>query len=117
MFLSKKGMYISSHCNNAVNLIGLQMKLKATVHVYYQKYSWEEKGKFSVYPFKIDDSEHLTYVGQQEVEINVPEDYDPRAQQIAALKAQKQKVMADFQKTVDTINEKISKLQALEYTA
>jgi hypothetical protein len=25
--------------------------------------------------------------------------------------------MADFQKTVDTINEEISKLQALEYTA
>lgn len=93
------------------------MKLNTIVHVYFQKYSWEEKGKFSVYPFKIDDSEHLTYVGQQEVKIDVPEDYDPREQQIAALKAQKQKVMADFQKTVDTINEKISKLQALEYTA
>jgi hypothetical protein len=117
MFLSKKGMYISSHCNNAVNLIGLQMKLKATVHVYYEQYSWEEKGKFSVYPFKIDDDEQRSYVGQQQVEIDVPENYDPRAQKVAALEKQKQKVMADYQKTVNTINEKISKLQALEYTA
>jgi hypothetical protein len=117
MFLLKKAVYSSSHCNNAVNLIGLQMKLNTTVHVYFQQYSWEGKGKFSVYPFKIDDCEHLTYVGQQEVEIDVPEDYDPRAQKVAALEKQKRKVMADFQKTVDTINEKISKLQALEYTA
>ena len=93
------------------------MKLNTTVHVYYQKYAWEEKGSFSVLSFKADDSEHLTYVGQQQVEIDVPEDYDPRAQKVAALEKQKQKVMADYQKTVDTINEKISKLQALEYTA
>ncbi len=93
------------------------MKLKATVHVYYEQYSWEEKGKFSVFPFKIDDDEQRSYVGQQQVEIDVPENYDPRAQKVAALEKQKQKVMADYQKTVNTINEKISKLQALEYTA
>ena len=93
------------------------MKLNTTVHVYYEQYAWQEKGRFSVLSFKADDNENLTYVGQQEVEIDVPEDYDPRAQKVAALEKQKQKVMADFQKTVDTINEKISKLQALEYTA
>jgi hypothetical protein len=47
----------------------------------------------------------------------VPEDYDPRAQQIAALEKQKQKVMADYQNTVTQINARISNLQALEYTA
>jgi hypothetical protein len=65
---------------------------------------------------KLDDCEHLTYVGAQEIEIEVPDDYDPRAQKIAALEKHKQKVMADFQKTVNEINERISKLQALEYT-
>lgn len=43
--------------------------------------------------------------------------HHPRAQQIAALKAQKQKVVADYQKLVTDINSQISKLQALEYTA
>ena len=66
---------------------------------------------------KMHDCEHQTYVCEQEIEIEVPNDYDPRAQKIAALEKHKQKVMADYQKTVDEINERISKLQALEYTA
>jgi hypothetical protein len=93
------------------------MKVKITAHVHYNKYSWDEKGSFEVFPFKFEDDDHRTFVGEQEIEVEVPDDYDPRAQQIAALEKQKQKVMADFQKTVNDINEKISKLQAIEYTA
>jgi hypothetical protein len=84
------------------------MKIKLTTHIHFVKYS------FSV---KLDDTDYRTYVGEQEVEVEVPDNYDPRAQQIAALEKQKQKVMADFQKSVAEINERISNLQALEYTA
>jgi hypothetical protein len=93
------------------------MKVKTTVHVYHIQYSWEKNPKFVVYSLKIDDAEHMTYVCTQEIEIEVPESYDPRAQKIASLEKQKQKVMADYQKTVNEINERISKLQAIEYTA
>ena len=92
------------------------MKVKTTVHIYHSQYSWEKEAKFHVYPFKVDDTEHLTYVGTQQVEIEVPDSYDPTAQKIAALEEHKKKVMADYQKTVDQINERISKLQAIEYT-
>jgi hypothetical protein len=93
------------------------MKIKITIHVHYTQWSWETEGLFQVFSCKLEDSEHRTYVGEQEIEIDVPEDYDPRAQKIAALEKHKQKVMADYQKTVMEINERISKLQALEYTA
>lgn len=93
------------------------MKIKITTHIHYVKYSWDTEGQFQIYGSKLKDSEHYTHVCSQEIEIDVPDDYDPRAQQIAALEKQKQKAMADFQKSVDEINEKISKLQALEYTA
>lgn len=93
------------------------MKVKITVHIHYNKYSWDDKGNFEVFSFKCDDDDSRTYVGEQGIEVDVPDNYDPRAQQIAALEKQKQKVMADFQRSVDGINEKISKLQALEYTA
>ena len=93
------------------------MKIKITVHIYYQKYKWEDKGNFHVYSFQVDDTDVCTYVGPQEIEIEISDSYDPRAQQIAALEKQKQKVMADFTKTVTEINDRISKLQALEYTA
>ena len=66
---------------------------------------------------QMDDTEDRTYVGPQEIEIDVPDDYDPRAQQVAALEALKQKVMADYHKSVTEINDRISKLLALEYTA
>ena len=93
------------------------MKVKITTHIYYNKYPWENEAEFEVFSFKMDDSDHRTYVCTNEIEFNVPDDYDPRFQQIAALEKQKQKVMADFQKTVDKINDRISKLQAIEYTA
>jgi len=93
------------------------MQVKTTVHIHFQKYSFDEKGEFQVFSFKLDDAEHRTYVCEQEVEIEVPDNYDPRAQQIAALEKQKQNVMADYQKMVTEINERISNLQALEYTA
>tara|TARA_R110000868_G_scaffold371449_1_gene635013 strand:+ start:174 stop:452 length:279 start_codon:yes stop_codon:yes gene_type:complete len=90
------------------------MKIKTTAHVHYQKYAWQEKGEYRLASFKLDDSAERTYVGQQEIEIDIPEDYDPRAQQIAALEALKQKVMADYHKSVMEINERIGKLLALE---
>jgi len=92
------------------------MKVKITSHVYYTQYSWEETGEYQIMYAKLDDCEHRTYVGEQEIEIEVPDDYDPRAQKIAALEKHKLKVMADYQKTVTEINERISKLQAIEYT-
>lgn len=91
--------------------------MKTTVHIYYQQFSWENKGEFIVFSCKLDDDGTRTYVNSQEVEIEVPENYDPRAQKIAVLEKQRQQVMADYQKSVNDINERISKLQALEYTA
>ena len=92
------------------------MKIKTTVHIFHSKYSWEDKGEYLVFYAKVDDDEHRTYVGAQEIDIEVPDDYDPRAGKIAALEKKKKQVMADYQKTVNDINEKISKLQAIEYT-
>jgi hypothetical protein len=92
------------------------MKVKTTVHIHYNQFSWQNDGDYTVYSCKLEDNQSRTYVCEQEIEIEVPDDYDPRAQKIAALEKHKQKVMADFQKTVTEINERISKLQALEYT-
>jgi len=92
------------------------MKVKTTVHIFYNQFSWQNEGDYTVYSCKLEDNESRTYVGEQEIEIEVPDDYDPCAQKIAALEKHKLKVMADYQKTVTEINERISKLQAIEYT-
>jgi hypothetical protein len=93
------------------------MKIKTTVHVYYSKFCNEYKGGFQVLCFKSPDDDYRVWVSEQEVEIEVPENFDPRQSEIAALEARKTKAMADYQKSVTEINDRISKLQALEYTA
>ena len=93
------------------------MKIKTTVHIYFCKFAWEEVGKFLPFAFPVEPCEYYTFVCKQEIEMDVPDDYDPRTQQISALEKQRTKVMADYQKSVTDINDRISKLQALEYTA
>jgi hypothetical protein len=93
------------------------MKIKLTAHIHYRKHSWEKEGSYQILYIALPDDESLTYICAQEVEVEVPDNYDPRAQQITALEKKKQEVMAHYQKTVTDINERISKLQALEYTA
>jgi hypothetical protein len=90
------------------------MKIKTTINIFYTQYAWEQKGTYEVLSFKPDDSDHRTYISSQEIEIEVPDNYDPRAKQIEVLQAQKHKIMADYQKTVTEINARISKLQAIE---
>jgi hypothetical protein len=90
------------------------MKVKTTINIFYTQYAWEEKGNYEVLSFKPEDSDQRTYICKQEIEIEVPDNYDPRAQKIEALQAQKLKIMADYQKTVTEINARISKLQAIE---
>jgi hypothetical protein len=90
------------------------MKIKVTVHIHLTKYSWETKGRYEVLSYVIKDDVNQTYVGPQEVEVEVPDHFDPRPAQIAVLEAQKQKVMADFQKSITDINRRISELSALE---
>ena len=87
------------------------------MYVYFDKYSWDTEGYYSAYSFKLDDTESRTFVCQQDVEFKVPENYDPTAQKIAALEAEKEKAHLAFTKSVTSINERISKLQALEYAA
>ena len=93
------------------------MKLKLTAHIHFRKYHWDKKGEYQILYVRLPDDDTLSYVCEQEVEVEVPDDFDPRAQQVAALEKKKQKVMADYQTMVEEINNRISKLQALEYTA
>lgn len=93
------------------------MKIKTTTHIYYATYPWQEAGEYQVMYAKLADDQYRTYVGEQEIEIEVPDNYDPTAQKIAALQKEKEQAQEEFAQKVAQINERISKLQAIEYTA
>jgi hypothetical protein len=93
------------------------MKVKTTIHIFCSKFDWEKEGRYHFYSVKLMDTDHQTYVGSKEMEIEIPDDYDPTAQKIAALQKEKEQAQTEFAQKVAQINERISKLQALEYTA
>ena len=93
------------------------MKLTTTLYIHQSQYAWEDTPEYLVFSHKMDDTDYRTFVCEQEVEIEVPDDFDPRAQKIAALERYKQKITAEFQKAVTDINRRISELQAITHTA
>ena len=93
------------------------MKITKTIYIHQVQYSWETSPDYSVYSFKAEDTDYQTYVCSQEVEIEIPDDFDPTAQKIAALEEQKKKINDEFLAKLFEINERITKLQALEFTA
>lgn len=55
---------------------------------------------------------HVT-VMPYSIEVEIPDDFDPRAGRVEILKAEKRKLMADFQARCTAIEKQISELTAL----
>ena len=78
--------------------------------------AWDEESKYIWAGCEMTQHGYIT-VMPHTVKFEMPADFDPRAQQVELLKAEKQKAMADFQALVTSIDRKISELTALEYVA
>ena len=57
------------------------------------------------------------FVTEHTTTVEVPDDFDPRPQQVAALEAEKQKARAEFQKRITEIDRQIQSLMAIEGAA
>ena len=94
------------------------MKVSAKGYLYATQYSWQNEPAFSFHSIKFEDTETCVFVREFDVvDIEVPEDFNPTAQKIAALEAEKAQALADFAKSVAKIDDRIKKLQAIEFTA
>jgi hypothetical protein len=61
------------------------------------------------------DSSYI-FVGTAEVTFEVPDNFDPRPQQVKALEEKRRELQAQFAAAVTEINRQISQLQAIEHT-
>ena len=57
------------------------------------------------------------FVKEHTTTVEVPDDFDPRPQQVAALEAEKQKARAEFQARITEIDRQIQSLMAIEGAA
>lgn len=55
-------------------------------------------------------------VCEQELDIEIPDDFDPRKLQVEALREEKQRINAEFSRRCTQIDEQINRLTALECT-
>ena len=92
------------------------MKVTLKAYLFQSSYAWDKKPQYQLYSFKFDDTEDHSFVKEVDVEVEVPDGFDPTAQRIAALEAKKAKARDDFTRAVMELDRKISELQAIEYT-
>ena len=57
------------------------------------------------------------FVKEHLATVEVPDDFDPRPQQVAALEAEKQKARAEFQARITELDRQIQSLMAIEGAA
>jgi diadenosine tetraphosphate (Ap4A) HIT family hydrolase len=96
-------------------------KRSISVHVFMRyDYSDDWTGKEwrpDIWHCKVDENAERVYIGKQTIDVDIPDDFDPVPKQVAALEDEKLKALAQYTKTVADINERLSKLLAIEYTA
>jgi hypothetical protein len=66
-------------------------------------------------PYKPDDNEERVCIGEHTLVVDVPENFDPIPKQVAALEAKKREALEKYQQEVSSINERLSKLQAITF--
>jgi hypothetical protein len=86
--------------------------------VYRTEKFWHdhERFAFSMYDPRAAHTVDKTKVFVQEhaLEVDVPEDFDPRPQMVAQLVAEKQRIQGEFAKRVTELDAQINSLLALE---
>jgi hypothetical protein len=96
--------------------------MKKTINAYihmsheydFSEKDFEKKWRPVARSFKFEDEDSI-FIGQQSVTVYIPDDFDPIPGQVAALEAKKREALADYQQAVAEINDRLSKLQAIEF--
>ena len=92
------------------------MKQKIKAFVFYHKYEWRTDAEYRI------DCNDMTQVGpdyvmigEQEFEVEIPDNFDPRPFQVKGLRAEKERIIAEAHAKVVNLEEQIQKLLAIEH--
>ena len=85
--------------------------------VHYSKEDWNEAASYEIYPFHMTSMESRVLVCEQTFEVEIPDDFNPIPQQVAALEEQKRQERLRLAQRLAVLDEKISKLTCIEHTA
>jgi hypothetical protein len=85
----------------------------------WNKDSWRDTGSFEINKYEFKTSENSTYatVRPIEIEVDVPDDFDPTPGVIADLQEQKRLLRLKLAAELADLDDRISKLSALTFEA
>ena len=90
------------------------MKVTIKGYITCTQYAWDDKPTYSFYSFDPTSYDSSTVkVMEHEFEVEVPDNFDPRPGQVAALEAKKKEIQAEFAAKVKQIDDKINSLLAI----
>ena len=75
----------------------------------YSRKEWRPE----VWKCRVDDKADRIFIGTQQVTVEIPDDFNPVPQQVAALEAEKAAALEQYQRSVADINDRLSKLLAI----
>lgn len=87
--------------------------------VYRPERWWEDHERIDFQTYDPRDIDHSTavFVSEHSFEVEVPDDFDPRPQQIQALEKKRDAVRDEMSARITEINQQIQSLLAIEHTA
>ena len=95
------------------------MKMKTTGYV-FMAYRYDDDYRIKswipeLWSCKVAENENRVFIEEQQFTVDIPDDFDPIPGQVAALEEKKREALAEYQRTVAEINDRLSKLQAIEF--
>ena len=90
------------------------MKVTIKGFITYKKDDWRDGDDYHFNKYDMSEHGYVT-VMPHEIVVEVPDDFDPRPKQVAALIAEKQKARAEFLARVTEIDRQIQSLLAIEH--
>jgi len=92
------------------------MKVKVKAYLMCTQNEWQDAPQFAFWPSDVSSvSLEHALVGVHELEVDVPDDFDPIPGRIDTLRKKKQEILAEAQAKANNIEDQIQRLLSLEY--
>lgn len=90
------------------------MKVTVKGFLHWRKYAWEETPDFVILSHKIESDPDYVYIGDHELEAEIPDDFDPIPGKIEVLRKEKQRIQAEAHVKAENIEAQIQELLCIE---
>lgn len=92
------------------------MKTTIKAFLHWHKFEWSDEARFQLHPSSMAScGPEYVPIRELEIEVDVPDDFDPRPLQVAALRAERDKITAECEVKKNNIDEQIQRLLSIEH--